>query len=221
MEDIISHSGEENSCTDLLCREQNSKVIDLLGSLAAHAIADSTVTLQPTSILKLSQRENKPRVDVDKRKVTFSEDLTACHRNSEEANKWNLIRELDDLENWTERNQVVTKEDHVINCECSKAILLEVLENLPCFVQENAMADECPEDDVCEEEFKPAAEVFGSGEPSDFELEFLESLGSHVDPAAIALARQSLYVKFDPLVKDLPPVELAPVQPSIAFKESK
>ena len=71
MEDISYPSGEENSFTPL-CGDENSKAIDLLGSLAAHASADSTVTLQPTSILKLSQRENKPRVDVDKRKVSCS-----------------------------------------------------------------------------------------------------------------------------------------------------
>ena len=51
--------------------------------------------------------------------MTFSDNLTACGRNSEES-RWRMIRELDELENWTERNQVVTKGDHVINCESSR-----------------------------------------------------------------------------------------------------
>lgn len=73
MEDSHYHSGGENTCIALAGNDKQSQsVVDLLGSLhavGAHATSDETVTLQPTSILKPSQRENKPRADLDRRKV--------------------------------------------------------------------------------------------------------------------------------------------------------
>ncbi|XP_033119424.1 transforming acidic coiled-coil-containing protein 3-like isoform X2 [Anneissia japonica] len=52
-----------------------------------------------------------------------------------------------------------------------------------------------------EEEFFPAEEVFAPADPAAFDVDFLEKAGSTSSFQASALARQSLYVKFDPLVK--------------------
>lgn len=57
--------------------------------------------------------------------------------------------------------------------------------------------------DITEEEFKPGTEVFASDDQAALDIDFLEKMGQSNDFHASALARQSLYVKFDPLMKDL------------------
>ncbi|XP_071828054.1 uncharacterized protein [Apostichopus japonicus] len=54
-----------------------------------------------------------------------------------------------------------------------------------------------------EMEFRRAERVFASDDPAAFDMDFLEKMGDSNDFHASALARQSLYVKFDPLMKDL------------------
>ncbi|XP_062518560.1 transforming acidic coiled-coil-containing protein 3-like isoform X2 [Corticium candelabrum] len=196
---------EENNFVDLLTGDlTRTKDVDLLGSLPAHANT-LTATLLPTSILKPSQRENKSTAaDVDKRKVTFREDYFKSDevQADVEHSKWGDIRELDEQENWAERNQVVTKLEHEANCE----ILLDLVSKLPAFLKDRSMqhtSDEQRKEDFTDDEFRPASEVFGTGDDDkQFELDYLESLHSSIEPTAIALARQSLYVKFDPLVKE-------------------
>ncbi|PIK52393.1 putative transforming acidic coiled-coil-containing protein 3 isoform X4 [Apostichopus japonicus] len=56
---------------------------------------------------------------------------------------------------------------------------------------------------ITEDEFRPGTEVFASDDPAAFDMDFLEKMGDSNDFHASALARQSLYVKFDPLMKDL------------------
>ncbi len=51
-----------------------------------------------------------------------------------------------------------------------------------------------------DEEFRPAEEVFASADPAAFDVDFLEKAGGGSTFQESALARQSLYVKFDPLV---------------------
>ncbi|XP_071506552.1 uncharacterized protein [Diadema antillarum] len=52
-----------------------------------------------------------------------------------------------------------------------------------------------------EMEFRLAEEVFASSDPSAFDVDYLAQAGGSSDFKESALARQSLYVKFDPLVK--------------------
>ncbi|XP_072042455.1 uncharacterized protein [Amphiura filiformis] len=51
-----------------------------------------------------------------------------------------------------------------------------------------------------DEDFRPATEVFASADPAAFDIDFLEKAGGNSNFKESALARQSLYVKFDPLV---------------------
>ncbi|XP_071947046.1 uncharacterized protein [Antedon mediterranea] len=60
-----------------------------------------------------------------------------------------------------------------------------------------------------EEEFFPAEEVFVPADPAAFDVDFLEKAGSGSSFQESALARQSLYVKFDPLVKPADSLALA------------
>ena len=41
------------------------------------------------------------------------------------------IREMDEKENWSERNTVVLKQDHDINIKYAQDLLMELIENLP------------------------------------------------------------------------------------------
>lgn len=57
----------------------------------------------------------------------------------ESSHDWQAIRRLDEEENWTERTQVVTKEDHKLYTEtANKDWLDSVIADLPCFRQQTA-----------------------------------------------------------------------------------
>ncbi|XP_070540644.1 transforming acidic coiled-coil-containing protein 3-like isoform X29 [Ptychodera flava] len=51
------------------------------------------------------------------------------------------------------------------------------------------------------DEFKPASEAFNPADPNAFDIDYLEKAGGSSTFKESALARQSLYVKFDPLVE--------------------
>ncbi|XP_077992931.1 uncharacterized protein LOC144446953 isoform X3 [Glandiceps talaboti] len=92
-----------------------------------------------------------------------------------------------------------------------------------------ALAQECltsieePTESDGEEEFFLASEAFNPSDPNAFDIDFLEKAGGggQSDFAESALGRQSLYVKFDPLVKGAsPPIAQAgaaikPVLPTL------
>lgn len=84
------------------------------------------------SILKSSQKVNCPS-EKKLSKVSFK-NSPVCHTipySAELPPVWQEIRELDEEENWTERTQVVTKEDHQLYSEAAKEWLEELLANLP------------------------------------------------------------------------------------------
>ncbi|XP_030841678.1 transforming acidic coiled-coil-containing protein 3 isoform X3 [Strongylocentrotus purpuratus] len=63
--------------------------------------------------------------------------------------------------------------------------------------------DEIP-DMIGDDEFRPAMEVFANSDPTHFDVDYLAQAGGSDEFKESALARQSLYVKFDPLVKGCP-----------------
>lgn len=59
-------------------------------------------------------------------------------------------------------------------------------------------------DIINDDEFRPATEVFANSDPMQFDVDYLAQAGGSSDFKESALARQSLYVKFDPLVTGCP-----------------
>eukprot|EP00117_Sycon_ciliatum_P036682 scpid48714/ scgid27576/ Transforming acidic coiled-coil-containing protein 3; Cytoplasmic polyadenylation element-binding protein-associated factor Maskin len=115
---------------------------------------------------------------------------------------WSELRDLDDLERWSERSTVVTKADHESYLKYARDVVEELVASLPCYD---------------EEEFRCASEMFSANGVSDFDMDFLDSVGTGQSQDA-ALARQSLYVRFDPLVNRPSPLP-ADRNPGAAFDE--
>ena len=117
---------------------------------------------------------------------------TECHPGENETQQleegedpWSELRDLDDMERWSERSTVVTKADHAAYLCYAREIVEDLVSNLACYHQE---------------EFRSASEMFSTQGVSEFELDFLDNVGTGATTDA-ALARQSLYVRFDPLVQ--------------------
>ncbi|XP_031554284.1 transforming acidic coiled-coil-containing protein 3-like [Actinia tenebrosa] len=109
-------------------------------------------TTTKSSILKPSQRENVSSVQQltpqKPPKVTFKNTPVhyrpACYKvelTQSQLDTWEEIRSLDELENWTERTQVVTKEDHQIHLEAAREFLEDIINNLPCIKSPEAQAE--------------------------------------------------------------------------------
>ncbi|KAM7431597.1 Transforming acidic coiled-coil-containing protein 2 [Porites harrisoni] len=89
------------------------------------------------SILKSSQRINCP-LEKKLTKVSFKNSPvhhTIVPYSTDLPHVWQEIRKLDEEENWTERTQILTKEDHKLYLEVAKEWLEELIADLPCYRQ--------------------------------------------------------------------------------------
>ncbi|XP_001634776.3 transforming acidic coiled-coil-containing protein 3 isoform X2 [Nematostella vectensis] len=109
-------------------------------------------TTNNTSILKSSQKENcepcvSPSLSPKKNPKVSFKNTPVRHRPERykielpQLDTWEEIRCLDEEENWTERTQVVTKEDHQLHLETAKEFLEEIINNLPIKREENNNTD--------------------------------------------------------------------------------
>ncbi|XP_064383174.1 transforming acidic coiled-coil-containing protein 3-like isoform X2 [Halichondria panicea] len=106
------------------------------------------------------------------------------------SDEWEAIRSLDDKENWIERTSVLSKDDHQHLLLCAEEILNDVLDTLPIESKKE------PSDDVIEQQFTDEDFQYSAAQ---FDVDYLEHIVTdRSEPSE--LTRQSLYVKFDPLV---------------------
>ncbi|KAK3726937.1 hypothetical protein QZH41_014793 [Actinostola sp. cb2023] len=120
----------------LLDEKENAK--------SANEFAKEDKAFTTSSILKPSQKENVLQLGQltpqKAPKVTFKNTPVRHHPARYKAellhhplDTWEEIRSLDEVENWTERTQVVTREDHQLHIESTKEFLNNLIDNLPCF----------------------------------------------------------------------------------------
>lgn len=97
------------------------------------------------SILKSSQKQNFP-LEKKLPKVSFKNSPVrhTIPYSVELLHGWQAICELDEEENWTERTQVVTKEDHKLYSETAREWLDILIADLPCLrEQDTTMETSC------------------------------------------------------------------------------
>ena len=51
--------------------------------------------------------------------------MSIFHLQSTDESGWELIRELDNVENWSERTRIISKHDHQFYTDCAKVSLNE------------------------------------------------------------------------------------------------
>ncbi|OWF36112.1 transforming acidic coiled-coil-containing protein 3-like [Mizuhopecten yessoensis] len=66
--------------------------------------------------------------------------------------RYEQIADLDEKENWIERTTIVTKTDHLLNIECAKGIVNNIVENLPLSKSESVAESDKPTTESEEEE---------------------------------------------------------------------
>ena len=112
---------------------------------------------------------------------------------TEGPSTWNHIRELDEVENWAERTRVVSKEDHLLYTRCAQDIVSEVVDKITASEMEQQPSDEFGYmEQFSDSDFQSNVQ--------QLDVDYLEKLGSAHSSQSSSLARESLYVKFDPLV---------------------
>ncbi|KAL5021153.1 hypothetical protein ScPMuIL_000308 [Solemya velum] len=113
------------------------------------------------SILKPSNKDNLIQLatPIHKNlKVHFNTPRSATPAS---PSKFDVIRHLDDIENWAERTSVVTKRDHAVYASYARDILSDLIERLPlervegdhaAVPDKNSVSPENGVDDVCQSE---------------------------------------------------------------------
>lgn len=87
------------------------------------------------SILKSSQKGNCLLEPKKSSKVSFKNSPVrhTIPYSKELLHYWEEIRKLDEEQNWTERTQVVTKEDHKLYIDIARELVDKLITDLPCF----------------------------------------------------------------------------------------
>ncbi|XP_065919444.1 transforming acidic coiled-coil-containing protein 3-like [Dysidea avara] len=111
---------------------------------------------------------------------------------------WDHIRQLDECESWTERTQVVTKSDHNFYISCAEDFIEEMINELP---PENAQHGHDEQEELLDEQFTD--DDFQTT-AAQLDMDYLERLNPTSSDEAVPWSRESLYVKFDPLVGSQP-----------------
>lgn len=179
----------------------------------------------------------------------------------QQSSGWELIRQMDDLETWAERNRVISKQDHILYTECAKDFVEEIIDSIP--VNTNERSDipdygilgsdigsqqnvESPQNNATRvvgtiesDKHYPNREMnagqddymymneFGDDEfqnsVAQFDVDFLERMSSKNNAVPVSsLARESLYVRFDPLVggRHSPKQGIVPTPPLSSHRHS-
>jgi len=113
-----------------ICNQQTAEK----ENFGVHQVLQNGEPPNVVSILKTSQRTNLP-LEKKLTKVSFKNSPvqhTIC-RSPDLAHDWQAIRQLDEEENWTERTEVVTKEDHELYIETAREWLDSLIADLPSF----------------------------------------------------------------------------------------
>lgn len=174
-----------------------------------------------TELVEEENRENSlhvtksPLKPLEQSRTVLSEVLSQSQKDNQCNNSpaWDHIRQLDECENWSERTQVVTKGDHHFYLSCAQEFLEEMINEMPA---ESLQDDNNTNGSSLQDEFLEQQEFIEDNFNDDdfqttsaqLDIDYLERLNpSTNDEALLALSRQSLYVKFDPLVGGPQPVK--------------
>ncbi|XP_078357818.1 uncharacterized protein LOC144642671 isoform X1 [Oculina patagonica] len=108
-------------------------------------------TPRVVSILKSSQKGNC-LLEKKLAKVSFKNSPVrhTIPYSTELREDWEEIRKLDEEQNWTERTQVVTKEDHKLYIGIARELLDEIITDLPCFRDQATAANMTTSSDLPE-----------------------------------------------------------------------
>jgi hypothetical protein len=147
-----------------------------------------------------------------------SQKLNRMNEVADHPTKWEHIRELDEDEKWYERTQVVTKHEHQFYITCAEGFLEDILFkvtndfNMPFVEQDEGNSEYNYMENFTDEDFNTAG--------TNFDVDYLEKLseGSASDFKESAFARQSLYVKFDPLIDAKLPMKQQPTAQKLPEK---
>jgi hypothetical protein len=136
---------------------------------------------------------------------------------------WDDIRRLDDEENWSERTRIISKQDHQFYLNCATKFVSELIDkvssrsfggttNADHESTDYGIHGVTDDNEGMEGAYPPQSEEyqymnefsdadFQTHAAAQFDIDYLEKLSSHNHPSIpSALTRESLYVKFDPLV---------------------
>lgn len=159
--------------------------------------------MESPPVLRPSDRDNQP--------------LPAQQQGKPPVEGWEQIRALDEVENWAERTRVVSRQDHQYYTECAQEFIHDLVDSMPADVERAGIG---PGDEQ-QNEFQYMNEFSDQdfqGSAVQLDVDYLEKVSSTTSEPS-ALARQSLYVKFDPLVGGGSPRGRAghtPLMPAVA-----
>lgn len=128
---------------------------------------------------------------------------------------WDHIRTLDEAENWQERNAVISKDDHQTHTNWAREVVEDMVDNAhhksatpsptdgttpspPALHSADAPPTQSSSRDF--DYMKEMSDDDFQGSAAQIDIDYLEKISGKTNPQASALTRESLYVKFDPLV---------------------